>query len=94
MYTGFPGAQFKFKFKIQSSPPNHPFLQLSQGLKKVKVSRYPHAGAKGETTYSSYLFLTAALDGLSGRRHSKAALYPPERTPGIHWTGGWVGHRG
>jgi hypothetical protein len=29
---------------------------------------------------------------VSGQRHSPAALYPQERTPGTHWTGGWVGH--
>jgi hypothetical protein len=29
--------------------------------------------------------------GLSGERHAPATLYPGERTPGTHWTGGWVG---
>jgi hypothetical protein len=29
----------------------------------------------------------------SGQRHALAALYPGERTPGTHWTGGWVGPR-
>jgi hypothetical protein len=33
--------------------------------------------------------------GVSGQYHASAALYPPgERTPGTHWTGGWVGPRG
>jgi hypothetical protein len=31
--------------------------------------------------------------GVSGQRHAPAALYPRERTPGTHCTGGWVGPR-
>jgi hypothetical protein len=32
--------------------------------------------------------------GVSGQRHTLAALYPRGRTPpGIYWTGGWVGPR-
>jgi hypothetical protein len=31
--------------------------------------------------------------GVSGQRHAPAALYPGERTPGIHCTRGWVGPR-
>jgi hypothetical protein len=34
-----------------------------------KLSRYRHTGDKGERTYSSYSFLTSALDGVSGQRH-------------------------
>jgi hypothetical protein len=30
---------------------------------------------------------------VSGQRHAPAALYPGERTPGTHWTGGWVDPR-
>jgi hypothetical protein len=30
----------------------------------------------GEMNYSSYSFLTSALDGVSGQRHGPAALYP------------------
>jgi hypothetical protein len=30
---------------------------------------------------------------VSGQHHAPAALYPGERTPGTHWTGGWVGPR-
>jgi hypothetical protein len=29
--------------------------------------------------------------GVSGQRHASAALYPGERTPGTHCTGGWLG---
>jgi hypothetical protein len=28
--------------------------------------------------------------GISGQRQATAALYPRERTPGTHCTGGWV----
>jgi hypothetical protein len=31
--------------------------------------------------------------GVSGQRHTPAALCPGERTPGTHCTGGWVGPR-
>jgi hypothetical protein len=51
--------------------------------------------------YSSYSFMTSALDGVSGQRHASAALYtrgkdpryPLDRTPGTLWTGGWVDPR-
>ena len=36
------------------------------------------------------LFLTAALEGVSGQQNAPAALYPRER-PGTHCTGGWLG---
>jgi hypothetical protein len=58
---------------------------------KLKVSRYRHAEDNGRGSY--YSFLTSALDWVSGQRHAQAALYPRERTPGIHWIGGWVGLR-
>jgi hypothetical protein len=42
--------------------------------------------------YSSYSFLTSALDGgeWSVSRPGRA-FTPGERTPGTHWTGDWVG---
>jgi hypothetical protein len=46
-----------------------------------------------EMMYSSYSFKTSALDGVSGRRHAPAALYPRGKDPGTHCTGGWVGPR-
>jgi hypothetical protein len=61
--------------------------------KKVKLSHYRHEGDKGESMHSSYSFLTLALNGVSGYRHAPAELYPPERTLGTHWIGGWVGLR-
>jgi hypothetical protein len=44
--------------------------------------------------YSSYSFLTSALDGgeWSASRPGRA-FTPGERTPGAHWTGGWVDPR-
>jgi hypothetical protein len=31
--------------------------------------------------------------GISGQRHAPAVLYPRERNPGTHCTGGWVDPR-
>jgi hypothetical protein len=45
----------------------------------------------GERRYSSYSVTTSALDGgewLASR--PGRAFTPGERTPGTHWTGGWV----
>jgi hypothetical protein len=50
--------------------------------------------ALGGEEYSSYSFLTSALDGVvAGQSHAPAVLCPGERTPGTHCTGGWVGPR-
>jgi hypothetical protein len=35
--------------------------------------------AQEERRYSSYSFTTSAVDGVSGQRHSPAALYPGKR---------------
>jgi hypothetical protein len=45
--------------------------------------------AKEEIMYSSYSFLTSALD-----RVERSASRPGERTPGTRWTGGWVSRSG
>jgi hypothetical protein len=37
--------------------------------------------------------MTSALDGVSDRRHGRAALYPAERIAGTHWAGGCVDRR-
>ena len=42
--------------------------------------------------YSSTLSLTAALDVVGGQRHAPTAL-PPEKRPGTHSIGGWMGPR-
>jgi hypothetical protein len=54
-------------------------ILLSQG----KLSHCMLWRHRGERRYSSYSYLTSALDGVSGQRF----------TPGTHWTGGWVGPR-
>jgi hypothetical protein len=48
---------------------------------------------RGERSYSSYSFTTPALDGVSGQRHTPAALYPRERIQSTHCTGRWMGPR-
>jgi hypothetical protein len=58
---------------------------------KVKLSCYLHAGDEG---YSSYSFLTSALDGGEwSASHAGCALHPGKGTPGTHWIGGWVSLR-
>jgi hypothetical protein len=39
----------------------------------IKLSRYRHSGHKGERKYSSYSFLTSALDRVSGQHHAPAS---------------------
>jgi hypothetical protein len=66
----------------------------------VKSHNTPVEG-QGGTMYSSYSFLTWALDVVSGQRHAPAALYPryPWECPlepllklGVPWVeeGGWA----
>jgi hypothetical protein len=60
---------------------------------KAKQSSYTPRWRLGDRRYSSYSFTTSALDGVSGQLHAPTALFPGERTPGTHCTGGWVGPR-
>jgi hypothetical protein len=68
--------------------------------KKGKLSRYRHAGDKGERSYSSYSFLNSALDGVSVQRHDPAAFYPRGKdtqyplTRRLGGPQGWSGHNG
>jgi hypothetical protein len=62
-------------------------------LVKVNQSHYTPWRRRRERKYSSYSFLTLALDGVSGQRHAWPRFTPGERTPGTHYTGGWVGPR-
>jgi hypothetical protein len=64
-------------------------LHLQNEVIQLKVPLQVTKALGGER-YSSYSFLTSALDGVSGQRHAPAALYPGERTPGTHCTGSWV----
>jgi hypothetical protein len=50
-----------------------------------------HGDAWGERRYSSYSFLTSALDGGEWSASRPGRALPGERTPGTHFTGGWVG---
>jgi hypothetical protein len=53
-----------------------------------------HGGAWGERRYSSYSFTTTALDwGERSASRIGRAFIPGKRTPGTHWTGGWMGPR-
>jgi hypothetical protein len=49
--------------------------------------------AQGGAGYSSYSFMTSALDGASDQLHVPAVFHPRGRTPGTHCTGGWLGLR-
>jgi hypothetical protein len=66
-------------------------FNLGRTVIKKKLSRYM---PWGERRYSSYSYLTSALDGgeRSASRPSRA-LPPGETTPSTHWIGGWVGPR-
>jgi hypothetical protein len=61
-------------------------------IKKSKLSRHkPWMSLEGEKVYS---YLTSVLDGGEWSASLPGRVLPPgERTPGIHWTGGWVGPR-
>jgi hypothetical protein len=69
-------------------------IHPNKKAKKVKRSRYTPWRRLWERRYSSYSFTTSALDGgeWSASRPGRA-FTPGERTPGTHWTGGWVGPR-
>jgi hypothetical protein len=47
----------------------------------------------GERRYSSYSFLTSALDGGVVSVTPRPRFTPGERTSGTHWIEGWVGPR-
>jgi hypothetical protein len=74
-------AQYKFSYSY--SPYN----------KKAKQSRYTPLWCLGERRYSSYSFLTSALDWGEWSASRPAALCQGERTPGTHCIGGWMGPR-
>jgi hypothetical protein len=61
----------------------------------VKLSHYMPWRHLGERRYSSYSFLTSALDGgeWSAWCPSHAFFNPGEKTPSTYWIGGWVGPR-
>jgi hypothetical protein len=62
--------------------------------KKAKLSRYTPWRHMGERRYSSYSFLTSALDwGEWSASRPGRALPPGKEPPGTHWIGGCVGPR-
>jgi hypothetical protein len=83
--------EFYCSLCVETSSEAHPLSYPMDKKQSSPATR--HGGAWGERRYSSYSFLTSALDGVSGQRHAPAALYPRIKDPGTHWTGGWVGLR-
>jgi hypothetical protein len=62
-------------------------------MKSKAVQLHAMVAHGGEMTYSSYSFLTSALDGGEWSASRPDALCPGERTLDTHCTGGWVGPR-
>jgi hypothetical protein len=75
------------------------FTNYYAAIRKVKLHSHRHVGAKEEKRYSSYSFLTSALDGdeCSAARPGSVLLsgkdpqYPLDRRLGGRQT--WSGHR-
>jgi hypothetical protein len=84
---------FSVRYECHDVNNDSGYLDIYSPTIKQSSPATRHDGTWGERRYSSYSFLTSALDGGDGQRHAPAALYPGERTPGTHWTGGWVGPR-
>jgi hypothetical protein len=69
---------------------NTPTSPSGSSIEKGKaVPQHTYEGAGGEDVQ---LLLIHDL-GMRGQRYAPAELSPGERTPGIHWTGGWMGPR-
>jgi hypothetical protein len=58
--------------------------------KKVKLSHCTPWRRLGDMNYSSYSFLTSALDEVSVQSYVPAAIYPREGAPSTHCIGGWL----
>jgi hypothetical protein len=72
-------------------------LQLSSEYfdvcKKQSSPATRHGGVWGKRWYSSYSFLTSALDGGEWSASRPGRDLPLGKGPGTHCTGGWVGPR-
>jgi hypothetical protein len=67
---------------------------MPQRKVKVKLFATRHGGAWGERRYSSCSYFTSATRwGWVVSVTPRPRFTPGERTPGTHWTGGWVGLR-
>jgi hypothetical protein len=60
---------------------------------RVKLFRYRHTGAKQERKYSSYSFLTSALNGGEWSASRPGRALPAGNDSRSHWIEGWVGLR-
>jgi hypothetical protein len=77
--------------RIRSRSVNHSTTTFD--LRKAKLSHYRHEGDKEERKYSSYSFLTSALDGGKWSASHPSRAVPTQRAPDTHSIGGWVGLR-
>jgi hypothetical protein len=79
---------------VQVTPvvPNCSFLRtvLCTYRSKIKAVPLPPCRLQGERKYSSYSFLTSALQLVCGQRHVLPALYSRERTHGTGQEAGWA----
>jgi hypothetical protein len=89
------------RLRLLTAAANGPILHLPYDIDehgvKTKGKAVPlHAMEVlgGERRYSSYSFSTSELDwGEWSASRPGRGFTPGERTPGTHWTGGWVGPR-
>jgi hypothetical protein len=93
-YSAFVTVAEQMKVKFFQDYGTHCNLIIRQETYYKSTAVLLHnAGIKGKRSYSSYFFLTSTLDGVSGLRHTPAALNRRGKDPGTHCTGGWVGPR-
>jgi hypothetical protein len=80
MYTEenqFMPLRVSSKITLQGRDSHSPSVDQEISVKsKSKAVALPPCSAKRERKYSSYSFLTSALDGVRGQRHTPAAPYP------------------
>jgi hypothetical protein len=80
-------------FSVLASSPKGRGFKPGRGDGFFSTPYTRHGGAWRERRYSSYSFSISALDGEWSASRPGRAFTPGERTPGTHWTGGWVGPR-
>jgi hypothetical protein len=72
--------RFALKTKASSSETSVNLYHTKQGKISPTTHLWKNSGGGG---YSSYLFTTSALYGMSGQRHSPATLYPRGKDPPV-----------